>query len=103
MNQEQLNTVADIFNEAKIDLINKGEFVKNKDKVAGTINNIISCMSCYLYAYKDIKPDTYDMAKNILQNITDLITIGVDIETCQAKEGEFSVETQHLIYLGDGE
>lgn len=103
MNQEQLNTVADIFNEAKMDLIKQGSYVKNKDKVAGTINNIISCMACYLYAYKDVKADTYDIAKNILQNITDLITIGVDIETCQAKEGEFSVEDQHLIYLGDGE
>lgn len=101
MNQEQLNVVADIYNESKKQLIENGEYVARKDKIQNTVSGILSTMSCYLYVYKDIAPDTYDIAKKVLQNITDLITLGVDIETCQPKEGDFSVEQQHLIYLGE--
>ena len=57
-------------------------------------------LGCYLYVYKQIEPESYDVAKKVLQNITDLVTLGIDVETCQPKDGEFSVETQHLIYLG---
>ena len=102
MNQEQLNTVADIYNESKREMIESGEYVGKEDPVAQTVGALLSAFSCYLYVYKDLFPDTYDTAKNVLQNITDLITLGIDIETCSAKDGEFSAKTQHLIYLGDG-
>lgn len=101
MNQEQLNVVADIYNESKRQLIESGEYVARKDKMQNTVSGILSAMSCYLYVYKDLSPDTYDIAKKVLQNMADLITLGVDIETCQPKEGDFSVEQQHLIYLGE--
>lgn len=101
MNQEQLNVVAGIYNESKRQLIESGEYQERKDKIQNTVSGILSAMSCYLYVYKDLSPDTYDIAKKVLQNITDLITIGVDIETCQPKEGDFSVEKQNLIYLGE--
>lgn len=106
MNQEQLNMVADIFNESKIDLIKKGELPtlgKEREEIFGRIiTDILALLSCYLYVYKDLFPDTYPTAKNVLQNITDLVTIGVDVETCQPMEGQFSAEKQHLILLGDG-
>lgn len=102
MNQEQLNTVADIYNASKRELIESGEYVGKEDAVAQAVAALLSTFSCYLYVYKDLFPDTYKTAKNVLQNITDLITLGVDIETCSAKDGEFSAETQHLVYLGDG-
>ena len=101
MNQEQLNAVADIYNESKLDLVKKGEYTPKEDKKAEVVSSIISCMSCYLYVYKDLYPDTYDITKKVLQNIVDLITLGVDVETCQAKEGEFSFKENHLIYLGE--
>lgn len=100
MNQEQLNTVADIYNESKIQLIDAGEYVGKTDPVENVIASILSGFSCYLYVYKDLFPDKYEDAKKVLQNVADLITLGVDIETCQPKEGEFSMDTQHLFYLG---
>ena len=106
MNKEQLNMVADIFNESKAELIKKGEiqqFEKDPESIIGhVISDILSILSCYLYVYKDINPDSYDTAKNVLQNVVDLVTIGLDVETCQPKEGTFSFEEQHLVYLGDG-
>lgn len=100
MNQEQLNAVADLYNQSKSELIDSGEYIGKEDPVENVLSGIFSAMSCYLYVYKDLHPDNYAVAKNVLQNITDLITLGINIETCQPKEGEFSMETQHLIYLG---
>lgn len=106
MNKEQLNTVADIYNESKASLIEKGEIApssNDKDEVRGrVVADILAAFSCYLYVYKDLYGDSYATAKNVLQNVADLITIGFDVETCQPMEGQFSVEEQHLIYLGDG-
>lgn len=106
MNKEQLNMVADIFNESKAELIKKGELLPiegEKEEVIGrVVSDILASFSCYLYVYKDLYPDTYETAKNVLQNIADLVTIGLDVETCQPMEGQFSAESQHLIYLGDG-
>ena len=100
MNQEQLNAVADLYNQSKTELIESGEYLGKEDPVENTIASILSAFSCYLYVYKDLFPDKYEDAKNVLQNMSDLITLGVDIETCQPKEGEFSMEKQHLIFIG---
>lgn len=100
MNQEQLNMVADIFNESKLELIKSGEYVEKDSEAQTVVSSILSGFACYLYVYKDLFPDKYEEAKNLLQNITDLITLGVDVETCQPKDGEFSAEKQHLLYLG---
>ena len=100
MNQEQLNIVADTYNEAKKDLLENGE-LRCKDAREQTVSTFLSLFSCYLFVYRDLFPERYETAKNVLQNITDLVTLGVDIENCSAKEGEFSAEEQHLVYLGE--
>lgn len=97
MNQEQLNDIVDLFNDVRREA---GSCVGD-DVMEYTLKSVFAVMSCYLYAYKHAHAESYDLAKNVLQNITDMFTLGLDIETTSPKEGEFSMETQHLVFMGD--
>lgn len=97
MNQEQLNDVVDMLNSVRAE----EKICVGEDPIEFTMKAIFSAASCYLYAYKTLHPETYDTAKNILQNLLDMFTLGIDIENMDMKEGEFSMETQHLIFMGD--
>lgn len=101
MIQEQLNLIVDTYNEARMNCLKEGR-ITHKDTVEEEMLAIIlSSMTCYLSVYKDLYPDTYETAKNVLQDLADMFTIGIDVETGSTKEGEFSLEKQHLIYVGD--
>lgn len=101
MNQEQLNFVVDTYNEAKQDALKKGYIKKKPTKAEDLVLTFISSMSCYLSVYKELAPDTYDIAKKILQNVADMYTLNIDISDNTEKEEKSTIEEQHLIYVGD--
>lgn len=103
MNQEQLNAVVDTYNESRYSLMKDGSISIHEDPMEEALTIFFSLMSCYLCVYKDLFPDKYETAKNVLQNMADMFTLGLDIETSKPKEGEFSMETQHLVYVGNYE
>lgn len=97
MNQEQLNDVVDLLNAVRAE----EKICIGDDPIEFSIKAVFSAASCYLYAYKNLYPENYDTVKNALQNLLDMFTLGINIEDMSYKDGEFSMETQHLVYMGD--
>lgn len=101
MIQEQLNLIVDTYNEARMSCLKDGRIQHKETKEEEMLAIILSTITCYLSVYKDLYPSSYDTAKNVLQDLADMFTIGIDVETGSPQEGEFSMETHHLIYVGD--
>lgn len=97
MNQEQLNDVVDILNAARAE----EKICIGDDPIEFSVKAVFSAASCYLYTYQKLHPETYDIAKNVLQNLLDMFTLGINVENLSFKDGQFSMETQHLVYMGD--